>query len=141
MKSVDKLSNKDQVLWALKEYTTTDPKSALSVRQAIEKAGFTFNSSSHSAAMAYIWKNFGTVKGGKGFFERIKKGPGYVYYKATPEVDEYTFEELKKPHAKMQKEPREPSPTATVTPETLNVNLKVTWDINLNFKGLKDLFK
>ena len=53
MKSSDKLSNKDQVLWALKEYTTTDPKSALSVRQAIEKAGFQFASSAHSAAMAY----------------------------------------------------------------------------------------
>ena len=145
MKSGDKLSNKNQVLWALKEYTTTDPKSALSVRQAIEKAGFTFNSSSHSAAMAYIWKNFGTVKDGKGFFERIKKGPGYVYYKATPEVDEYSFEELKKPHASKKKETREPSPgaspAATPIPETLNVNLKVTWDINLNFKGLKDLFK
>lgn len=145
MKSVDKLSNKDQVLWALKECTTTDPKSALSVREAIEKAGFTFTSSSHSAAMAYIWKKFGAVKGGMGLFDRVKKGPGYAYYKATPKVDDYTFEELKKPHASKQKEPREPSPgvspTATHIPETLNVNLNVTWDINLNFNGLKDLFK
>jgi len=147
MKSLDKLSNKDQVLWALKECTTTDAKSALLVREAIEKAGFTFTSSSHSAAMAYIWKKFGTVKGGMGLFDRVKKGPAYAYYKATPEVDEYTFEELKKPHASKQKETREPSPgvsptaTATPIPETLNVNLKVTWDINLNFNGLKDLFK
>jgi len=150
MKPVGKLSNKDQVLWALKEYTTTDPKSALSIREAIEKAGGNFITSSHSAAMAYIWKAFGTDKGGMGLFNRVKKGPGYAYYKATPKVDDYTLEELKTPKAAKKEKTRKPAtdnapdvaPTATPTPETtLNVNLKVTWDINLNFKGLKDLFK
>jgi len=148
MKAVGKLSNKEQVLWVLKEYTTTDPKSALSIREAIQKAGLKFTSSSHSAAMAYIWKTFGTAKGGKGLFERVKKGPGYVYYKATPKVDDYTLEELKTPHApkkeKVQKPATEAAPDVALAaaPETtLNVNLKVTWDINLNFNGLKGLFK
>jgi len=144
MKSVGKLSNKEQVLWALKEYTTTAPESALSIREAIEKAGGKFVTSSHSAAMAYIWKTFGTDKGGKGLFERVKKGPGYVYYKATPKVDEYTLEKLKNPKApkkgKVQKPATEAAPTAA--PETtLNVNLNISWDINLNFNGLKGLFK
>ncbi len=149
MKAVGKLSNKEQVLWALKEYTTTDPKSALSVREAIEKAGVKFVTSSHSASMAYIWKTFGTDKGGMGLFERVKKGPGYVYYKATPKVDDYTLEELKTPNAPKKEKVRKPAtdavpgvaPAATPAPGTLNVNLKVTWDINLNFNGLKDLFK
>jgi len=149
MKSVGKLSNKDQVLWALKEYTSTDPESALSVREAIQKAGLKFTSSSHSAAMAYIWKTFGTAEGGMGLFERVKKGPGYVYYKATPKVDDYTLEELKNPNATKAKEAQESATdavpdvatAATPVPGTLNVNLKVTWDINLNFNGLKDLFK
>ena len=78
MKAVGKLSNKEQVFWALKEYTTTDPKSALSVREAIAKAGLKFTSSSHSAAMAGIWKAFGTEKGGMALFDRVKKGVGYV---------------------------------------------------------------
>ena len=149
MKAVGKLSNKEQVLWALKEYTTTDPASALSVREAIQKAGLKFTSSSHSAAMAYIWKTFGTAKGGMGLFDRVKKGPGYVYYKATPKVDDYTLEELKNPNApkkeKVQKPATDAAPdvatAATPAPGTLNVNLKVTWDINLNFNGLKDLLK
>ena len=144
MKSVGKLSNKEQVLWALKEYTTTAPESALSIREAIEKAGFTFTTSSHSAAMAYVWKRFGTVKGGMGLFDRVKKGPGYVYYKATPNVDDYTLEELKNPKASKKEKAQKPATEAapTAAPETtLNVNLKVTWDINLNFNGLKGLFK
>jgi len=74
----------------------------------------------------------------------MEKGPGYVYYKATPKVDEYLLENFKNLHAskteKAQKPATEAAPTAA--PETtLNVNLKVTWDINLNFNGLKDLFK
>jgi len=149
MKAVGKLSNKEQVLWALKEYTTTDPKSGLSVREAIEKAGVKFVTSSHSNAMAYIWKTFGTDKGGMGFFDRVKRGAGYAYYKATPKVDDYTLEELKKPHAPKKEKTQEPATdaapdvatAATSAPGTLNVNLKVTWDINLNFNGLKDLFK
>jgi len=145
MKAVGKLTNKEQVLWALKEYTTTDPKSALSVREAIQKAGLKFTSSSHSAAMAYVWKIFGTDKGGMGLFNRVKRGPGYVYYKATPKVDDYTLEELKKPHARKTEEAQKPAteaaPAATPAPGTLNVNLNVTWDINLNFNGLKGLFK
>ena len=144
MKAVGKLSNKEQVLWALKEHTTTDPASALSVREAIEKAGGKFVTSSHSAAMAYVWKTFGTDKGGKGLFERVKKGPGYVYYKATPNVDDYTLEELKNPKASKKEKAQKPATEAapTAAPETtLNVNLKVTWDINLNFNGLKGLFK
>jgi len=134
MKAVGKLSNKEQVLWALKEYTTTDPKSALSVREAIQKAGLKFTTSSHSAAMAYIWKTFGTAKGGMRLFDRVKRGPGYVYYKATPKVDDYTLEELKKPHASKSEKVQEPAtdaapdvaPAATPAPGTLNVNLKVT---------------
>ena len=149
MKAVGKLSNKDQVLWALKEYTTTDPESALSIREAIQKAGLKFTSSSHSAAMAYIWKTFGTDKGGMGFFDRVKKGPGYLYYKATPKVDDYTLEELKTPNAPKKEKVQKPAteaapdvaPAAISAPGALNVNLKVTWDINLNFNGLKDLFK
>ena len=148
MKAVGKLSNKEQVFWALKEYTTTDPKSALSVREAIAKAGLKFTSSSHSAAMAGIWKAFGTEKGGMALFDRVKKGVGYVYYKATLKLDDYTLEELKTLNAPKMEEVRETatvaSPTAVAAdaPEsTLNVNLKVTWDINLNFNGLKGLFK
>ncbi len=149
MQSVGKVSNKDQILWALKEYTTTDPKSALSIREAIEKAGLKFTPSSHSAAMVYIWKKFGSDKGGMGLFDRVKKSPGYVYYKATPKVDDYTLEELKTLNASKLENPRKPvADVATPVPEpaaapesTLNVKLKVTWDINLNFNGLKDLFK
>jgi hypothetical protein len=85
------------------------------------------------------------VKGGMGLFDRVKKGPGYAYYKATPKVDDYTLEELKKPHASKPKETREPvanvAAPAAASESTMNVNLKVTWDINLNFNGLKDLFK
>ena len=145
MKAVSKLSNRDQVLWALKEHTTTDPKSALSIREALQKVGVKFSSSSHSAAMTGIWKKFGSVEGGMGLFERVQKGPGFAYYKSTPEVDDYILENFENLHTTKPEETREPVAdvgTSAVAPETtLNVNLKVTWDINLNFKGLKDLFK
>lgn len=146
MKAVGKLSNREQVLWALKEHTTTDPKSALSVREAIERAGLKFTSSSHSAAMVGIWKRFGNVEGGLKFFDRVKKkGAGFAYYKAKAEVDEYKVEGLKYLHLPKAEEAREPAkvaiPTAVAPESTLNVNLKLTWDINLNFNGLKGLFK
>ncbi len=95
--------------------------------------------------MSYIWKTFGTAKDGMGLFDRVKRGPGYVYYKATPKVDDYTLEALKSPHAPKTEKVQEPAtaaaPTASAPESTLNVNLKVTWDINLNFNGLKGLFK
>ena len=148
MESIGKLSNNEQVLWALKEYTTTDPKSALSVREAILKAGFKFTSSSHRNAMAYIWKQFGAVRGGMRLFDRVKKGPGYIYYKATSKFDDYAFQELKTLNANKNENTEKPATEtepdvapAAATESTLNVNLKVIWDINLNFNGLRNLFK
>ncbi len=146
MKAVGKLSNREQVLWALKEHTTTDPESALSIREALEKAGVKFAASSHSAAMTGIWKKFGSVEGGMGLFNRIKKGSGFVYYKATPKVDDYILENFENLHTPKTEESQAPvtevsSAAAPVPETTVNVNLKVTWDINLNFNGLKGLFK
>ena len=64
-------------------------------------------------------------KTGKNRFTLEQAGEKY------PDVKKY----VKSNMVKKSEETRKSGPTAT--PETtLNVNLKVTWDINLNFKGL-----
>jgi len=154
MEAIGKLPNKDQVIWALKEYTGTSPATALTIKDALAKAGVKYHQSSHSAVTATLWKELGEPAGEYQFFSRLKKGTTFYYYKTTPEVDRYSLDDLKyfrmkaidqkleaqeAQPAKYERSETSTVPAASVEPVShVHYHVKVDWrftfDINLNLK-------